>query len=287
MLDRSLVFVTARAARARRPSRPRSASCRRRAPAYVVCDFAGSGQLARAYGGGTRLAERLWAISIDPQDALEEWLRRQPGGAAAVAVLTRSQTFSHFVAAAPGAKELVTIGKAIDLARPVDDPPYDLVVADGPSTGHALGMLSAPRTIGAVAPLGTVGAQARGWAPSSASPGGRPSSAFRSAGGDGGRGGARPRARAPATVGRPLDLIVVNAVFPGPLQRRGRRAPAAGRASLPIGARRARPAPPCPRARRAGRPAAEEARTAVVTLPYLFVPRLGPAEYEALSRGLA
>ena len=31
----------------------------------------------------------------------------------------------------------------------------------------------------------------------------------------------------------------------------------------------------------------EEAQTAVVTLPYLFVPRLGPAEYEALSRGLA
>ena len=44
-------------------------------------------------------------MSVDPQQALEDWLRRQPGGAAAVAVLTRSQAFAHFVAAAPGAKE--------------------------------------------------------------------------------------------------------------------------------------------------------------------------------------
>ena len=140
------------------------------------------GRGARADGGGTRQAHRrvrprrlgpadrrvrtagrptrsgralpgLWSLSVDPQEALEEWLRRQPGGAAAVAVLTRSEAFAHFVAAAPGAKEIVTIGKAIDLARQTESPDFDLVVADAPSTGHALGMLDAPRTIGEVARL--------------------------------------------------------------------------------------------------------------------------------------
>ena len=109
----------------------------------MICDLAGSEQLARAYGTDDAeeapLAERLSALSVDPQLALQEWMRRQPGGAAAVAVLTRSRAFAHFMAAAPGAKELVTIGKVVDLATARAP---GLVVADGPSTGHALGMLA-------------------------------------------------------------------------------------------------------------------------------------------------
>jgi anion-transporting ArsA/GET3 family ATPase len=37
---------------------------------------------------------------------------------------------------------------------------YDLVVFDAPATGHALGMLSAPRTFGAIARVGAVARQA-------------------------------------------------------------------------------------------------------------------------------
>jgi anion-transporting ArsA/GET3 family ATPase len=131
----------------------------RRGCRTVVCELGGQDQVARALGlrggGGTRpvaVGPRLWQLGVDPEAALEEWLRRQPGGAPAAAVLSHSAGFRAFVAAAPGVKELVTIGKIADLGPPA----YDTVVVDAPSTGHAIGMLTAPRSVGAIARAGRV-----------------------------------------------------------------------------------------------------------------------------------
>ena len=63
-----------------------------------------------------QLADNLWAITIDPQRALEEWLGKQIGGVG-LRVLARSSAFQYFVAAAPGAKELITIAKVWELAQ--------------------------------------------------------------------------------------------------------------------------------------------------------------------------
>lgn len=254
----------------------------------VVCDLAGSNQLARAYGRGTdeeaRLGERLTSLSVDPQTALEEWLRLQPGGAAAVAVLMRSKAFGHFVAAAPGAKELVTIGKVLDLAAARAP---GLVIADGPSTGHALGMLASPRTLGEVAPLGSVGTQARELRDVLSDP----TQA-------GYVGVSLPEEMSvsevlelqqslPDAVGLGLDLIVVNGLYPDRfsdeeaerLRRVAARWPAV-RVAL-AHHRRARAQAAHVRHLR------EHARTPVVILPYLFVPQIGPNEYEALARALS
>ena len=62
------------------------------------------------------LAPNLWAITIDPTAALREWLERQLGGAA-LRLIAGSSAFQHFVAAAPGAKELITIAKVWELAQ--------------------------------------------------------------------------------------------------------------------------------------------------------------------------
>jgi anion-transporting ArsA/GET3 family ATPase len=111
----------------------------------VVCEVSGSHNIPGS-------------VSIEPHDALTDWIRSQPGGALAAPLLGRSRAFTQFVDAAPGAKELVTVGKFIDLARSTDS---DTVVVDGPSTGHALGMLSAARTVSQIATHGPIGAQAR------------------------------------------------------------------------------------------------------------------------------
>jgi anion-transporting ArsA/GET3 family ATPase len=110
------------------------------------------------------LESRLASISIDPDRALLEWLQAL-GGRVPGRVLASSGTFQYFAAAAPGAKELVGMVKIWELTQPRRrrgrSSDYDLVVFDAPATGHALGMLSAPRTFGAIARVGPIAAQAQ------------------------------------------------------------------------------------------------------------------------------
>jgi anion-transporting ArsA/GET3 family ATPase len=112
-------------------------------------------------GAETRLRDGLWSISIDPDRALLEWLQAL-GGRVSGRVLASSNTFQYFAAAAPGAKELVSMVKIWDLTQPKRrrGRSYDLVVLDAPATGHALGLLDSPRTFGAIARVGPIAGQA-------------------------------------------------------------------------------------------------------------------------------
>ena len=136
----------------------------------IVCEVAEQDRVSRALGREgvvaeteVQLADNLWAITIDPQQALEEWLARQVGGTG-LRVLARSSAFGYFVAAAPGAKELITIAKVWELAQaPRWDRhgrTYDLVVVDAPASGHGLAMLTTPRTFGEIARVGPIRRQA-------------------------------------------------------------------------------------------------------------------------------
>lgn len=114
-------------------------------------------------GVETALGENLWSVTIDPDRALLEWLQSL-GGRVPGRVLAHSGTFQYFAAAAPGAKELVSMVKIWELTQ--DDrwrrraQRYDLVVLDAPATGHALGLLHSPRTFGAIARMGPIFGQA-------------------------------------------------------------------------------------------------------------------------------
>ena len=80
-------------------------------------------------------------------------------------MLASSGTFQYFAAAAPGAKELVSMVKIWELTQGERwqrrAGGYDLVVIDAPSTGHALGLLHSPRTFGAIARVGPIAGQAQ------------------------------------------------------------------------------------------------------------------------------
>ena len=108
------------------------------------------------------LERRLFSISIDPDRALLEWLQKL-GGRVSGRLLASSSTFQYFAAAAPGAKELVSMVKIWELTQGQrwrrGAAPYDLVVIDGPATGHALGMLRSPSTFGAIARVGPIAGQ--------------------------------------------------------------------------------------------------------------------------------
>jgi anion-transporting ArsA/GET3 family ATPase len=114
-----------------------------------------------------QLGEGLSSLSIDPDRVLADWLRTL-GGRVSSRVLLSSATFQYFVAAAPGAREILTMVKALELTEPEDSRgrgrergAFDLVILDAPATGHALALLSSPRTFAGLARVGPIAAQAR------------------------------------------------------------------------------------------------------------------------------
>ena len=124
LLDRTLLYVTGKGGVGKTTV---AASLGMAAAAEgkrtIVCEVAEQDRVSRAFAreGVQReveveLAENLWAITIDPTAALREWLARQLPGPA-LRIMTGSAAFGHFVAAAPGAKELITIAKVWE-ARP-------------------------------------------------------------------------------------------------------------------------------------------------------------------------
>jgi anion-transporting ArsA/GET3 family ATPase len=107
------------------------------------------------------LAPRLFTISIDPQQAMEEYLRVKAGTMGQA--LSSSRLFQAFAMATPGMRELLSIGKVWELAqlsrRTSGAAPYDLVIVDAPATGHGVGLLRTPRTFADIARVGPIAHQ--------------------------------------------------------------------------------------------------------------------------------
>jgi anion-transporting ArsA/GET3 family ATPase len=110
-----------------------------------------------------QLAPGLFTISIDPEHAMDEYLRVK-GGALGHA-LGSSRMFQAFAMATPGMRELLSIGKVWELAqlhrRTQGAAPYDLVIVDAPATGHGIGLLRTPRTFAEIARVGPIAHQGR------------------------------------------------------------------------------------------------------------------------------
>jgi len=103
-------------------------------------------------------------LSIDPEDAMEEYLLDQLPRTVA-GMLASSRMFLYLAAATPGLRELLTAGKIWELAqderRTPGAEPYDLVIVDAPATGHGLAVLAAPRTFAETARVGPIARQAQ------------------------------------------------------------------------------------------------------------------------------
>jgi hypothetical protein len=303
LIDKRLVFVAGKGGVGRTTvAAAVGLAAARRGKRTIVCEVAGQERVSQTLGHSragfheTELAEHLYAISIDPQASLEEFLADQVGSRRLAGLLFHNRMFEYLAAATPGLRELATIGKVWELAQ-LDRPrrrgaPYDLVIVDLPATGHGLGALRTARTFGDVARVGPVRRRAD-----------MIDSFIR----DERRTGVLAVALAEempvaetiefaGALGRDLgiaiDLAVVNAVLPERFSAReaeeiervdgGHGAPsvaAALRAALSE-QRRARGQ----RAQLRRLRASLEAD--VVTLPYLFEPDLGLEEWERLSREL-
>jgi anion-transporting ArsA/GET3 family ATPase len=142
----------------------------RRGLRTMLAEVSGQDRVGRALGAQTggfeelKLAPGLFTISIDPEHALEEYLRVQLRTRAMAELLVSTRMFQYFAAATPGMRELLTMGKLWELAqlerRTAGAAPYDLVIVDAPATGHGLAVLRAPATFAQVARVGPIARQA-------------------------------------------------------------------------------------------------------------------------------
>ena len=160
LLDKRLVFVTGKGGVGKTTvSACLALIAARHGKRVIVCEVAGAGEPHAEI----EIGEGIHSIAIDPEHAMREYLSDQVGSGLSK-LLTSSRIFTYLAAAAPGMRELLTIGKVWDLAqldqRRTGDTPYDLVILDAPATGHALGMLRTPRTFRDVARVGPISRQA-------------------------------------------------------------------------------------------------------------------------------
>jgi anion-transporting ArsA/GET3 family ATPase len=171
LFDKRLVFVTGKGGVGKTTvAAALGLAAARAGKRTIVCEVARQERMSRAFhreGVGpheTELGDGLYAISIDPQAAMEEYLEDQIGSKRLAGLLFGNRIFDYFAAATPGMRELTTIGKVWEIAQPQrrrrSDRPYDLAIVDAPASGHGLGMLGTPRTFREAVRVGPIHRQA-------------------------------------------------------------------------------------------------------------------------------
>ena len=267
----------------------------------IVCEVASQEMTSTMFGRSAigfrevELRKNLWAISIDPDESMREYLELQLKVKAMGDMLHRSRIFTYLAAATPGLRELVTIGKVYELAREErmtkKADPYDLVIVDAPATGHGIGVLQSPRTFSEIARMGPLHSQAetldRFICDSSttgailvAIPEEMPVNETISL-----------EHELTEKIGVSVDQVIMNGIYPDRFSADDERRLERARENVPDSAIAPIRAALSQRRRavahreQLGR-LAEHVSAQVTTLPYLFEPDLGVREIEELAEGL-
>ena len=296
LLDKRLLFVTGKGGVGKSTvATALGLLAARRGLRTIVAELASQerlqGMFSRDEGERFReleLAPGLFTISIDPQQAMEEYLRVKVGTIGQA--LGSSRLFQAFAMATPGMRELLSIGKVWELAqlsrRTRGAAPYDLVIVDAPATGHGVGLLRTPRTFAEIARVGPIAHQGKTIADTIADPEFTGVVAV-----------ATPEempvnetvtlAEELARDELPLDLVVVNALYPARFEEHEvqelagavSKTRSALRAALSEHARAATQREQRDRL-------AEHVDGPLVDLPFLFADQLGLHDLETLSGAL-
>lgn len=102
-----------------------------------------------------RVAERVWAVNIDPEHAFEEYGRMVLKVPGLYRVVFQNRYVRSFLPAVPGLAEWAMLGKAWYHTTELDEHGnnrFDVVLLDAPATGHGLDMLRVPKVIIEVVP---------------------------------------------------------------------------------------------------------------------------------------
>jgi anion-transporting ArsA/GET3 family ATPase len=160
LLDRKLIFVTGKGGVGKTTI---AAALAWLAAGFgkktLVCEVEPKGDLSELYETGPtafeerEIAPRLWAMSMDTEASLKQYLSMQLRIPLAARIGPLAKMFDFVASAAPGVREIVTVGK---LCWEIREQHYDLVVVDASASGHVVGQLAAPQAINQLVQVGLV-----------------------------------------------------------------------------------------------------------------------------------
>jgi anion-transporting ArsA/GET3 family ATPase len=166
LLDLRLVFVTGKGGVGKTTTAAALAQlAARRGKRVLACEVDAKGDLASLFEAaptdfaGREVVPGVHVMSMDTEASLREYLKLN----LRVPVVGRlgpvAKAFDFVATAAPGVREILTVGK---LCYEVRERNYDLVVVDAAASGHIVSQLAAPQAINDLVKVGLIRTQT-GW----------------------------------------------------------------------------------------------------------------------------
>jgi len=166
LLDRRLLFVTGKGGVGKSTVAAALALLSaQRGRRTLACEIEAKGDLAGFFETSRPgfdpepVQPNLWAMSMDTEASLREYLRLQLRIPGVAGIRPLARAFDFVATAAPGVREILTVGK---VGWEVRERHYDRVVVDAAATGHIVGQLTAPQAINALVRVGQI-RQQTGW----------------------------------------------------------------------------------------------------------------------------
>jgi Mrp family chromosome partitioning ATPase len=136
----------------------------------LLCQTRSKERLSRLFGSRpvgssiVSIGERLWAVNIQPEAAIREYGTMVLHSAFVARQVLDNRFSRGFLHAIPGFDDYAMLGKVWFHTTEEENgkPRWDLVILDGPATGHVINLLRVPASILRAVPEGPLTRTARG-----------------------------------------------------------------------------------------------------------------------------